>query len=79
MQLLLDNTRVTDIAALEGLPLAQLDLQSTRVRDFSPLRTLPLKTINLKNATVTDLSPLAGKAINIIMPDGIQIRGTALK
>lgn len=79
MNLLLGNSLVADISALEGLPITWLDLSATRVRDISPLRAMPLNAISLNKTPVTDLSPLAGKTINIIMPDGSQIRGTALK
>ena len=56
----LAHSRVTSLAALHGIPLAELDLSHTAVTDLSPLRGMPLETLTLTGTRVTDLSPLRG-------------------
>jgi hypothetical protein len=43
--LVLDDTLVTDLSVLKGLPLKSLRIQSTRVSDLSPLQGMPLEEL----------------------------------
>jgi hypothetical protein len=45
--LVLDNTPVTDLSALKGLPLESLRIYRTKVSDLAPLKGLPLNQICL--------------------------------
>jgi len=58
----LQNTKVTDLTPLKGLPkLETLGLENTRVTDLAPLKGLPkLEYLGLENTKVTDLTPLKG-------------------
>ena len=56
----LSGTGISNLSALEGLPLGALNLrQCGEVRDLRPLRSLPLRELSLFDTAVTDLSPLA--------------------
>ena len=58
----LENTKVTDLTPLKGLPrLRDLELGGTKVTDLTPLKGLPnLAYLGLQNSGVTDLMPLKG-------------------
>jgi len=56
----LARSHVTSLAALHGIPLAELDLSHTEVSDLTPLRGMPLETLNLTGTRVSDLSVLRG-------------------
>jgi hypothetical protein len=43
--LVLDDTPVTDLSALKGLPLKSLRMYRTKVPDLAPLKGLPLKQL----------------------------------
>jgi hypothetical protein len=45
--LVLDDTPVTDLSGLKGLPLNSLRLYRTKVSDLAPLKGLPLKQLCL--------------------------------
>ena len=56
----LSGTGISNLSALEGLPLAALDLSGCAgVRDLRSLRALPLRELKLSGIGTTDLSPLA--------------------
>jgi len=54
---------VTDLSALEGMPLQMLWLTDTPVADIAPLAKSPLISLTLHRTSVGDLSPLAGTAL----------------
>ncbi len=56
----LRGTPVSDLSALQGLPVRDLFLEETRVTDLSPLAGMPLDRLYLSETAVEDLSPLAG-------------------
>ena len=45
----LNNTQVTDLSPLKGLPLTVLGLRNTQVTDLSPLEGMPLEVLYLDN------------------------------
>jgi hypothetical protein len=45
--LVLDDTSVTDLSVLRGLPLKSLRMYRTKVSDLAPLRGLPLQRLCL--------------------------------
>lgn len=53
---------LTDVSALRGLPLTQLNLSGDRIDDLSPLADMPLVNLNLHGTLVRDLTPLKGMA-----------------
>jgi len=58
---LTSNAAVTDLSALDGLPLTNLGLSGTGVSDLGPLAgTTTLQWVGLAGTGVTDLRPLAG-------------------
>jgi eukaryotic-like serine/threonine-protein kinase len=57
----LSGTKVTDLTALEGMPLGWLSLSNcTEVSDLSPLRDLPLRSLDLSGTAVRELTSLSG-------------------
>lgn len=64
--LVLDETKITDIAALKGMELQTLSLGHTMVRDLSPLEGMPLRSLNLEASAVTDLKPLHDLPLEIL-------------
>jgi len=56
----LAHSHVASLAALHGIPLAELDLSHTAVTDLNPLRGMPLENLNLTATQVSDLGPLRG-------------------
>ena len=56
----LSGTKITDLVALEGAPLGELDCTGcSAIRDLVPLRSAPLRSLRLAGTSVHDLSPLA--------------------
>jgi hypothetical protein len=49
---------VSNVRALEALPLTRVDLSSTSVRDISPLRSMPLTHLHVSGTSVRDFSSL---------------------
>ena len=57
----LDNTQVTSLAPLSGLPLVALRAAGTRIEELDSLRGMKLELLSLPGCrNVKDLSPLAG-------------------
>ena len=52
------GSKIKNISALHGLPIAFLDLADTEVEDIEPLRELPLVWLSISPSKVTDVSPL---------------------
>jgi len=83
--LLCNDSSVSDISPLAGMPLEELRLYGSRVSDFGPLKGMPLKTADLCHASVGDLSPLAGLPLETLGLYGVQaidfspLKGMALK
>ena len=69
----LPSTRVTDISALEGMPLKFLYLKGSPVADISVLRGMPLVSLGLQNTKVSDISPLAGIQLAGLYLDGTPV------
>jgi hypothetical protein len=58
---ILGNRAVTDLSALEGMPLKRLILHDTTVTDLTPLKGMPLEGLSLwAGFRGSDLTPLAG-------------------
>ena len=47
------NTKVLDLAPVEGMPLGRLDIYGTSVTDLSPLKGMQLKDIRLTPKNIT--------------------------
>jgi internalin A len=45
--LVLDDTKVTDLSALKGLPLKSLRIYRTNVSDLAPLKEMPLQQLGI--------------------------------
>ena len=59
--LVLDSQQITDISALEKLPLQEVSLCDNPIADLSPLsESGDIKTLSLEETQVQDLSPLSG-------------------
>ncbi len=50
--------KLSDLSAIEGMPLTYLQFDSTSVADLTPLRGMPLEDLRLRGTTVTDFSTL---------------------
>ncbi len=57
--LVLGDTKVSDLSPLAGKSFRYLDLAMTQVRDLSPLRRVQVETLFLFATPVADLAPLA--------------------
>lgn len=58
VRLAINSLAVSNIRALESLPLTRVDLSGTAVRDISPLRSMPLTHLNVSGTSVRDFSSL---------------------
>ena len=56
----LQQSGVSDLTPLAGLPLQALDVMNTPVRELDPLQGMPLQVLYLEGTRVRDLRPLAG-------------------
>ena len=65
-RLFLNDTLVSSLDPVRGLPLKELSLDSCQVSDLSPLRGTPLERLVLRDTRVTDLRPLAGMPLKFI-------------
>jgi hypothetical protein len=65
---------ITDLRALQGVPLRVLLCRGTLVRDLSPIRDLPLFYFECTSTPVDDLSPLTGRSIS-----NLHIRSTRIR
>jgi len=54
------NPQITDISALKGMPIKNLQIPDTRVRDISPLKGMPLTDLICYKTLIKDLTPLKG-------------------
>ncbi|QIF04159.1 leucine-rich repeat domain-containing protein [Roseimicrobium sp. ORNL1] len=73
----LANTKVTNLKALEGKKLMALDLSGTAVSDLSPLKGMPLVELYLERTKVVDLYPLKGMPIKKLYLSGTPVRDIA--
>lgn len=64
--LILDECKLRDIRALEGMQLQTLSLGRTLIRDLGPLAGMPLRTLNLESSAVTDLGPLKNLPLEVL-------------
>jgi Leucine-rich repeat (LRR) protein len=71
------NTRVRNIAPLQGLPLTELDLAFTEVADLTSLKGMPLTELRLNDTKVRDLSPLRGLPLQTVTFDARMLRSQA--
>jgi internalin A len=66
---------VTDLSALEGMPISQLYLEENkRLSDLSPLRGMPLNKLYLGNTAVENLAPLRGAPLLELNAVGTRIK-----
>jgi internalin A len=71
----LRNCDLTDLSALEGLPIVELYLEDNqRLRDLSPLRGMPLQKLYLSNTAVENLGPLRGAPLIELNAIGTSVR-----
>ena len=54
----ISKTGVSDISALEDMPLTEISLHSCDIKDISSLKNSPLQILNIIKTPITDLSPL---------------------
>ena len=67
----LDNSGVSNLRPIEGIPFAHLSLTACPVEDLQPLRGMPLVRLRLGNTRVSDLTPLEGmQLVEITLPPG---------
>ncbi len=52
--------KLSDLSALQGLPLTNLSISHTKISDLSPLAGMTLVTLRCNSTLVFDLSPLTG-------------------
>ena len=65
-ELVLQNTRVRNLAPISGLPLRSLFLDGCSVSDLGPLRDMPLERLDVHYAPLSDLTPLRGKKLRTL-------------
>jgi len=59
-----DSRQLTNLSALAGLPITQLNLAGcVEVVDISPLAKMPLENLILDDTIVEDLTPLQGSPL----------------
>jgi len=79
------HSKLTDLAALKGMPLTALIVNRSDVRDLSPLQGMPLGYLNCGGTSVSDLSPLRGMPLHELgisdcpITDLSPLRGMPLK
>ncbi len=72
--LIIDRTKVTDVRALAGLQLRQLNAQNNRqLRSLAGLEGMPLTFVFITESSVTDLSPLRGAPLTNLRITGSPI------
>jgi hypothetical protein len=72
-----NNSAVSDLGFLHGLPISRLSISNTKVRDLTPLRGLPLKALEAVKTALTDLEPLRGLPLTEIDLYGAQVPSLA--
>jgi Leucine-rich repeat (LRR) protein len=60
IDLSVDDSRVSDLAPLEGMPLRSLNCSATTVADLAPLKGMHLAYLSCSETQVSDLTPLGG-------------------
>lgn len=71
-------TGITDISALKGAPIEELDIGNTGVTDISVLRGMPLKKLSLESLRIKDLSPLDGMELDYLFLSDLAVAKTGL-
>jgi Leucine-rich repeat (LRR) protein len=66
-------TKLSDVSALDGIPLAHLELSGTKVSNLSALKRMPLAYLDLAWTQVSDLSPLAGMRLAYLELGGTKV------
>jgi len=56
-------SRLSDLTALAGKPIVELDLSRTAVKDLEFTKDMPLRELDLSSTEVSDLAPLQGIAL----------------
>ncbi|OQA24481.1 MAG: Serine/threonine-protein kinase PrkC [Verrucomicrobia bacterium ADurb.Bin345] len=69
-----NNPELSNIAALERLPLTKLNLSKTKVVDLTALRMMPLRTLDLSGCPVDDIQILAGMPLEELNLSGCKVR-----
>lgn len=69
-----EESKLSDLSPLQGLPLRTLWCGKSGVADLSPLRGMPLKQIHVNSTRVQDISPLAGMPLELINGDETSIK-----
>ena len=64
-----DQTLVSDLAPLKGMPLVDLNCSNTGVSDLSPLKDIKLTWLHCQGTKATDLSPLQGMPLKVLYWD----------
>jgi len=63
----LDNSTISDLTLLRGVPISVLSINTTAIKDLTPLRGSPIKILNLSNTPVADLGPLEGMPLEQLL------------
>jgi Leucine-rich repeat (LRR) protein len=66
-------TKLSDVSALDGMPLVHLELSGTKVSNLSALKRMPLAYLDLAWTQVSDLSPLAGMRLTYLELGGTKV------
>ena len=69
----LEDTNISDITPLKGMPLKWLDLDNTNVSDLTPLKGMSLEGLDLDNTKVSDLTPLKGMPLKWLYLDNTKV------
>ncbi|MHA3774720.1 protein kinase domain-containing protein [Verrucomicrobiota bacterium sgz303538] len=67
----LEDTKVTNLSPLRGLPLHTLYLSRLEIHDLSPLRAMPLENLSISHLPATNLSALEGMPLKHLEADSI--------
>jgi hypothetical protein len=68
-----DESKLSDLSPLKGLPLTMLACPLTRVSDLSSLRGMPLTKLTCDSTHVSDLSPLKGMKLTYLSCSQTQV------
>ncbi len=62
------SSTLSDLSALEGLPLSILDISNCpQVTDLTPLKGMAIRELRVDGCHIADFAPLAGMPLNILM------------
>lgn len=67
------RSELSDLSALQGIPLTYLSCSFTAVNDLTPLKSAPLTRLYIHVTKVSDLSPLKGKRLQQLHIAGLPI------